>query len=99
MPRFRLRPPAPPSNQRIEPVADLTRALPLLKRVAPQPETSAVTEEQRALVARVQERLLKQIELRFEAEVRDVERLQRHIANTVNAVLEEDNTVLPERER
>ncbi|WP_026370952.1 CpaF family protein [Kallotenue papyrolyticum] len=93
MPRFRLR----PSNG--QPAADdLSAVLPLASRRTPAP-ISTVTEEQRALVARVQERLLRQIEARFEAEVRDPERLQRHITNAVNAVLEEDNVVLPERER
>ncbi|PLS77753.1 MAG: type II secretion system protein E, partial [Chloroflexi bacterium] len=96
MPRFRMR----PSNGHQDVQPDAPAALPpLLKRAAQQPEVSSITEEQRALVGRVQERLLKQIEARFEQEVRDTERLQRHIANAVNAVLEEDNSVIPERER
>lgn len=96
MPRFR-----PRSSNGHHDTAPETAALPpALKRVAPQPvHASSITEEQRALVGRVQERLLKAIESRFEAEVRDPERLQRHIANAVNAVLEEDNVVIPERER
>ena len=97
MPRFRTR---QPENGEVQKPVDLQAALPpLLKRVAPQPEPTNITEEQRALVGRVQERLLRQLESRFESEVRDVERLQRHIVNAVNAVLEEDNAVLPERER
>ncbi|MDP9316028.1 MAG: CpaF family protein [Chloroflexota bacterium] len=96
MPRFRMR----PSNGQPDVQPDASAALPpLLKRVSHQPDVSSITEEQRALVGRVQERLLKQIEARFEQEVRDTERLQRHIANAVNAVLEEDNSVIPERER
>jgi pilus assembly protein CpaF len=95
MPRFRPRQPHTPDV----PVNDGSALPPLLKRATPQQDHNNVTEEQRALVGRVQERLLKQIESRFEAEVRDTERLQRHIANAVNAVLEEDGSVVPERER
>jgi pilus assembly protein CpaF len=97
MPRFRSR----PSNGHQDITAETTTTLPpALKRVAPQQmQHATITEEQRALVGRVQERLLKAIESRFEAEVRDPERLQRHIVNAVNAVLEEDNAVIPEKER
>lgn len=95
MPRFRLR----PSNG--QPAADDAppASSPLLRRATQPLQSSTVSEEQRALVARVQERLLHQIASRFEVEVRDAERLQRHITNAVNAVLEEDNAVLPELER
>src|SRR5690242_11497961 len=96
MPRFRVR----PTNGHQDLPSDTPAPLPpLLKRSAQQPETSSISEEQRQLVGRVQDRLLKQIESRFEQEVRDTDRLQRHIANAVNAVLEEDNSVIPERER
>ncbi|HEX6288173.1 MAG TPA: CpaF family protein [Herpetosiphonaceae bacterium] len=97
MPRFRMRQSG--NGHTPELPGDGTATLPpTLKRAMPH-EQSTISEEERALVGRVQERLLRQIESRFEAEVRDVERLQRHIANAVNAVLEEDNAVLPERER
>ena len=96
MPRFRVR----PSNGHQDMPSDSPVSMPpLLKRAVPQPEASGISDEQRQLVGRVQDRLLKQIESRFEQEVRDTERLQRHIANAVNAVLEEDNSIIPERER
>ena len=96
MPRFRMR---PSTGHQDSPAETPPPVAPLLRRSAPQAELSTITEEQRALVGRVQDRLLRQIESRFEQEVRDTERLQRHIANAVNAVLEEDNAVIPERER
>jgi pilus assembly protein CpaF len=74
--------------------------LPLMSRATPPPlETAAATDEHRALVARVQARLLQQLDSRFDAEVRNTERLQRHITQAVDAVIEEDNLVLPESER
>ncbi len=96
MPRFRMR---PSNGPQASPAETPPPVAPLLRRSAPQAELATITEEQRALVGRVQDRLLRQIESRFEQEVRDTERLQRHIANAVNAVLEEDNAVIPERER
>jgi pilus assembly protein CpaF len=97
MPRFRIRQSSNGYQGDTSGEVAATVAPPL-KRTMPH-EHSTISEEERALVARVQERLLRQIESRFENEVRDSERLQRHIANAVNAVLEENNTVLPERER
>jgi pilus assembly protein CpaF len=76
---------------------------PIVKRVSPQNDATPLsrpqTDDEIALVARVQSRLLNQFDMRFEAETRDVERLQRHISHAVDAVLEEDNIVLPESER
>jgi pilus assembly protein CpaF len=96
MPRFRFRQSS--NGQETTAPGDVAAMPTLLKRSMPN-EHSSISEEERALVGRVQERLLRQIEARFEAEVRDIERLQRHIANAVDAVLEADNAVLPERER
>ncbi len=64
-----------------------------------QPEPAATTYDQNALIARVRERLLRQLDSRFEAEVRDLERLQRHITFAVDAVIDEENIVLPQSER
>ncbi|HEY0739246.1 MAG TPA: CpaF family protein [Herpetosiphonaceae bacterium] len=97
MPRFRIRQSS--NGHTPETVNDTTATLPPQIRRSTAQEHSTITEEERALLGRVQERLLRQIESRFEAEVRDIDRLQRHIANAVNAVLEEDGAVLPERER
>jgi hypothetical protein len=61
----------------------------MTNRIAPQqPDTSPGTDEHRALVAKVQSRLLQQLDTRFETEVRNTERLQRYIAVAVDAVLE-----------
>lgn len=101
MPRFRTRPSAP------QPAGSITERPPVvvtrdgqspMNRVMPQPD-QAVSDDYRALIGRVQTRLLQQIDARFETEVRDIERLQRHIARAVDAVIEEDGIVLPETER
>ena len=100
MPRFRARvssdAPSVPHVMERPPMVQ-----PIVKRVQneAQPQSAVQAEEQIALVQRVQSRLLNQFDMRFEAETRDVERLQRHIAHAVDAVLEEDNIVLPESER
>lgn len=70
---------------------------PLLKRIAP-PEFKPLTEEQRQVVGKVQDRLLRRIDQRFEQEVRDVERLKRHIAEAVSQIIEEEGMVLPQSE-
>ena len=102
MPRFRARiagdgASTPPVMER-PPVVQ-----PIVKRVSSQNDATPLsmpqTDDEIALVARVQSRLLNQFDMRFEAETRDVERLQRHISHAVDAVLEEDNIVLPESER
>ncbi|CAA9272430.1 MAG: Type II/IV secretion system ATP hydrolase TadA/VirB11/CpaF, TadA subfamily, partial [uncultured Chloroflexia bacterium] len=102
MPRFRARiagdgASAPPVMER-PPVVQ-----PIVKRVSSQNDATPLsmpqTDDEITLVARVQSRLLNQFDMRFEAETRDVERLQRHISHAVDAVLEEDNIVLPESER
>ena len=67
--------------------------------VVPQPEPRPVGGEQHALLDRVRERLLRQLDTRFEQEVRDPVRLQRHIASAVDAIIQEDNVVLPQAER
>src|SRR3712207_9489507 len=55
------------------------RPPPSIRPTAPPPEPKpANTEEEHALLGRVRERLLRQLDTRFEAEVRDAERLQRH---------------------
>src|SRR3712207_228023 len=66
---------------------------PLVSRSASKSDSAQVSDEHRALIGRVQTRLLQQIDSRFETEVRDPERLQRHIARAVDAVMEEDNIV------
>ncbi|MBV9790900.1 MAG: hypothetical protein JOZ51_22085, partial [Chloroflexi bacterium] len=68
MPRFRIRQSG--NGHASEPVNDTTVTVPPpLRRATPQ-EHSTITEEERALLGRVQERLLRQIESRFEHEVR-----------------------------
>ncbi len=98
MPRFRSRFAEDESVAEIE-VESPPRNQPAIKRALVQPESDLVTDEQSALLGRVQDRLLRQLNTRFEAEVRDVERLQRHIANAVDAIIQEDNIVLPQAER
>ncbi|HSH81303.1 MAG TPA: CpaF family protein [Herpetosiphonaceae bacterium] len=83
---------------RAQPVPTV-RIQPTPKPANPAADQKRVGEEQHALLGRVRERLLRQLDTRFEAEVRDSERLQRHIANAVDAILLEDNLVLPQTER
>jgi pilus assembly protein CpaF len=105
MPIFRPRtaetvpPPGPPAT--LKPVAPPrpTNVPPQPKIVAPQPTPQPEVDERRGLVERVRARLLQQLDSRFETEVRDVERLQRHIAAAVDAIIEEDNIVIPHSER
>src|SRR5919199_359062 len=76
-----------------------TVSQPAIRPAVPQPEPVAPGLDQYALIARVRERLLRQLDARFEAEVRDVERLQRHISNALDAVIEEEGIILPQTER
>lgn len=98
MPRFRSRSLGTSQSEAVA-VEQLPPVQPTANRAAAQPETVQGADEHRVLVARVQARLLQQLDTRFEAEVRNTERLQRYIAVAVDAVLEEDGTVLPESER
>ena len=82
------------------PVAELVvRPQPAPRPVVAPPAPAAPTYDQPALIAQVRERLLRQLDTRFEAEVRDVERLQRHIANALDAVIDEDSIVIPQSDR
>ncbi len=67
--------------------------------VLPEPASATSVADQNALISKVRERLLRQLDARFEQEVRDIERLQRHIANAVDGVIEEDSIVIPQSER
>ena len=96
MPIFRSR----PSENGHAPAAELPqRAQPTILSVLPEPAPNAAATDQNSLIAKVRERLLRQLDARFEQEVRDIERLQRHIANAVDAVIEEEQIVLPESEK
>src|SRR4051794_15583005 len=102
MPRFRTRQSSndhdtPGASNGVPGVAERP-AMPKVNRMV-SPNDQPQVDEYRELIGRVQTRLLQQIDARFETEVRDVERLQRHIARAVDAVIEEDNIVLPEAER
>jgi pilus assembly protein CpaF len=98
---LRFRPKASPVEQRPivaeVPMAVISPVLPTV--VQPEPAPLPQYNLYRGLIIQVQERLLHQMGGRFDTEIRDVERLRLHIANAVEAVLEEENLLLPGQER